>query len=79
MKHIHLPKDPAMEKTREALRKIRNHVAANKAAYVMTAVAITATALQQRARIEHDKFLISKGIDPLEYYCPEAYAEKIAS
>lgn len=68
-----------MEKTREALRKIRNHVAANKAAYVMGAVAIAATALQQRNRIEFDKFMVSKGIDPDEYYCPEYYAEKIAS
>jgi hypothetical protein len=78
MKPIHQAKEPAMDKTRRTLKRIKNHFAANKAAYVMGAVALAAIALQQTSRIEHDKFLISKGIDPDEFYCPEYYAEKNA-
>lgn len=59
--------------------KIKNHVAANKAAYVAGAIAIAAVALQQRNRKDFDAFLTSKGIDTLEYYCPEEFAEKNAS
>ena len=65
-----------MNKTQTALKKIKNHVEANKAAYAMSAVAIAAIALQQCNRIAFNKFLNSKGIDPEEYYCPEAYEER---
>jgi hypothetical protein len=58
------------------LRKIREHLKANRTAYIMTAVAISAIALQQLNRTQFDKFLVSKGIDPDEYYCPEYYYEK---
>ena len=65
-----------MNKPKEALKKIKNHVAANKAAYVVGAIAISAIALQQRNRVEFDKFLVSKGIDLDEYYLPEYYEAK---
>ena len=55
--------------------KIVNHVASHKAAYVAGAIAIAAVALQQRNRKDFDAFMISKGIDPLEYYCPEEFEE----
>lgn len=55
--------------------KIKNHVARNKAAYAMSCFAIAAIALQQRNRIAFYKFLEEKGIDPMEYYSPEYFAE----
>lgn len=58
--------------------KIKNHVAANKAAYVLGAVAIAAIALQQSNRKAFDQFLISKEIDLDEYYVPDHFAEKNA-
>lgn len=67
-----------MNKTKETLMKIKNHVASNKAAYVMSVVAVSAIALQQRNRVMFDEFLTEKGIDLEEYYCPESYEEKNA-
>lgn len=67
-----------MEFTKKTLKKIKNNVENNKAAYAMGAVAIAAIALQQANRIAFTKFLDSKGIDPDEYYCPEYYEEKNA-
>lgn len=55
--------------------KVKNHVARNKAAYMLGAVAISAIALQQRNRIAFDAFLTEKGIDLMEYYNPEYFAE----
>lgn len=65
-----------MNNVKSTLKRIKKHVEANKAAYAMGAVAIAAIALQQRNRIEFDKFLDSKGIDKDEYYLPEYYEEK---
>lgn len=67
-----------MTQPKVALKKIKNNVVANKAAYVVGAIAVAAVALQQRNRVEFDKFLTSKGIDPDEYYCPEYFEEKNA-
>lgn len=55
--------------------KMKNHVAANKFAYVAGAVAIAAIALQQKNLKQFHAFLIEKGIDPIEYYNPEYFAE----
>jgi hypothetical protein len=56
--------------------RIKAHIRTNRAAYIMAAIAISAIALQQRNRIQFDKFLVSKGIDLDEYYIPEYYYEK---
>jgi hypothetical protein len=66
-----------MHNAKQSLTKIKNHVAANKVVYAVGAVAVSAIALQQANRVAFNKFLTSKGIDPEEYYCPEAYAEKM--
>lgn len=55
--------------------KAKNHVASHKAAYVAGTVAVAAIVLQQRNLKDFYKFLEEKGIDPMEYYCPEAFAE----
>lgn len=65
-----------MNKSIVTLKKFKNHVVANKAAYVAGAVAITAIALQQRNRKAFNEFLTSKGIDLDEYYTPEYFEEK---
>ena len=65
-----------MNNAKETLKKIKNHVNTHKAAYVGGALAVAAIALQQSNRKEFYGFLESKGIDPEEFYCPEAYAEK---
>jgi hypothetical protein len=65
-----------MDKTKKALKKIKNHVETNKAAYAMSVVAIAAIAFQQHGRIAFYKFLEEKVIDPEEFYCSEYYEEK---
>ena len=55
--------------------KIKNHVVRHKAAYAMGVVAVAAIALQQRNLKQYNAFLVEKGIDPMEYYNPEYYAE----
>lgn len=65
-----------MDNAKQTLKKIKNHVTANKVTYVASTVAIAAIALQQKNRKDFNEFLTSKGIDPEEYYCPEAYEEK---
>lgn len=56
---------------------VKNHVKRQKAAYAMGAVAITAIALQQSNLHAFNEFLTEKGIDLDEFYCPEAFAEKM--
>lgn len=56
-------------------RKARAHVNRNKATYAVGAVAVGMFALQQSNRKAFYAFLIEKGIDPMEYYNPEFYAE----
>lgn len=55
--------------------RVKNHVKRNKAAYAMGLVATAAIALQQSNRLAFYRFLEEKGIDPMEYYCPEYYEE----
>lgn len=55
--------------------KTKEHVKRNRVAYVAGAVATAAIALQQSNKNAFYAFLESKDIDPMEYYCPEAYEE----
>jgi LPS sulfotransferase NodH len=59
--------------------QVKNHVVANKAAYAMGTVAALAITLQQANRKAFYAFLEEKGIDPIEFYCPEAYEETHAN
>lgn len=63
-------------KAKNALVGLKNNYQDNKSAYYMGALAIAAIALQQSNRKAFYAFLVEKGIDPQEYYCPEAFAEK---
>lgn len=55
--------------------RVKNHVIRHKGTYAMGAVAIAAIALQQRNRVDFYEFLTAKGIDPMEFYSPEYFAE----
>ncbi len=53
--------------------KVWEHVKRNKVAYICGSVAVLAIALQIQANSRaFTQFLEEKGIDPLEYYNPEA-------
>ena len=65
-----------MNTVKKTLKKVQNHVSTHKFAYAASAAAIAVLALQQSNRKAFYEFLESKGIDPEEYYCPEAYEEK---
>jgi hypothetical protein len=54
---------------------IKDNVKNHKAAYAASAVAIAAIALQQKNARDFFAFLDEKGIDKLEFLCPEALAE----
>jgi hypothetical protein len=54
---------------------VKNHVKENKWTYGWAAAAVGVVALQQRNLKLFYEFLEEKGIDPMEYYCPEFLAE----
>lgn len=53
----------------------KNHVKRNKAAYAASAVALAAIALQQKNLNDFYAFLEEKGIDKMEFTCPEYFEE----
>lgn len=62
--------------TKESIpTRIKNHIKTHKFTYVASAVAIGAIALQQMNTRLFCEFLEEKGIDPLEYLCPEMFIE----
>lgn len=60
---------------KDGVVKIKNHIGRNKVAYAMGAVAILAIALQQSNVNAFRKFLAEKGINEMEYFNPEMFAE----
>lgn len=62
-------------KIKSGATTVKDNVMTHKAAYAASAVAIAAIALQQRNLKEFYAFLDAKGIDKLEFTCPEAFAE----
>lgn len=64
-----------METIKEKARRLKNHWENNKFGYGMLALAIAAVALQQKNLKDYYAFLEEKDIDPMEFYCPEAYNE----
>jgi hypothetical protein len=62
-------------KIRNGANSVKNHVKAHKGTYAASTVAIAAIALQQRNLRDFYAFLEEKGIDPLEFTCPEYFAE----
>lgn len=64
-----------MNRIKKTALSVKNHVAQNKFGYCMTVVAAGAIALQQSNRKVFYDFLIEKGINPMEFYCPEYWEE----
>jgi hypothetical protein len=64
-----------MKTIKKTAIKTKNHLNRNKTSYALGAVAIAAIALQQRNLRTFKEFLIEKGIDPIEFFTPEYYAE----
>lgn len=62
-------------KIKSGATSIKDHVKTHKFGYAASAVAIGAIALQQKNAHDFYAFLEEKGIDPMEFYCPEALAE----
>lgn len=61
-----------MNRPKKAVIRVKNHVARHKVAYGMTAVAALAIRGSYRNSQAFDRFLASKDINPLEFWCPEA-------
>lgn len=55
--------------------RVRDHIGRNKVAYIAGGVAIGALTQLQINRKAFEAFLAAKGIDPMEFYLPEAFAE----
>lgn len=64
------------EKLKATALRVKNHVVRQKYAYGFATLAALAMWTQQRNMKVFNEFLIEKGIDPLEFYNPEWYAEK---
>lgn len=64
-----------MNNIKSVALKAKNNVTTHKAAYIAGAIAIAAIVLQQHNLKVFYEFLEEKGIDPMEYYCPEYFAE----
>lgn len=58
---------------------VRNHVHRHRGKYVALGITTMWLMLTDRNSKAWDRFLVEKGIDPLEYWCPEAYEEKLNS
>jgi hypothetical protein len=67
---------PVMETLKEKALKVKDHVNAHRGIYAACTLALVAIALQQSNRKAFEQFLIEKGIDPMEYYCPEYFHEQ---
>ena len=66
---------PNLAKVKSAPTTVKNHVKRNRVSYALGGALIGAIWLQQRNAREFYAFLEEKGIDPLEYTCPEWYEE----
>ncbi|HSX24543.1 MAG TPA: hypothetical protein VLG69_01095 [Candidatus Andersenbacteria bacterium] len=55
--------------------KTKNHLGRHKFAYGMTAVSILLIKTNVSAMKSYDKFLVSKDINPLEFWNPEMFKE----
>lgn len=62
-------------KIKTGVVKVKNHVKNNKFAYAASTVAVLAIWLQQTNKNDFYAFLTEKGIDPMEFYCPEYWEE----
>jgi hypothetical protein len=62
-------------KIKTGATSVKDHVKRHKGTYAASTVAIAAIMLQQKNLKDFYAFLEEKGIDPMEFLCPEALAE----
>jgi len=54
---------------------VKNHVARNKVKYAVLGTASVFLYLQYQASAQWTEFMMEKGIDPMEFFNPEYFAE----
>lgn len=59
------------------IKRVKDHIISHKGSYFFGGLFVGAMAINAHASKEFTKFLIEKGIDPLEYFNPEALAESL--
>lgn len=59
------------------ISRVKNHIYNRRGRYSAALTAIAFMALMNRSGRELTEFLIEKGIDPQEYFLPEAYEEAL--
>ena len=64
-----------MNPIKSIARKTKNHIGRNKVAYGMTAVSILLLRGSMHNQKAFDKFMVEKGINPLEFWTPEYFAQ----
>lgn len=53
----------------------KEHVIRNRAKYAAAATVVVCFSVHRVAVKQWDAFLVEKGIDPTEFYCPEYFEE----
>lgn len=71
------PKGKKMKKVKKAFRNTTNHVFEYRGRYCALATALLALSVINRNHREFEKFLVSKSIDPTEYFFLEMYEEML--
>lgn len=66
------------DKIKDKANKVKEHLTDHKWTYFWATAAILLWNGQSRNIREFDKFMTEKGIDPLEFWNPEWYDEKIS-
>lgn len=67
-----------VKKTRRAARKTKRHLVSHKSQYALLALSALLLNGNMQNQKKFDVFMKEKGIDPLEFWCPEWYEEKQA-
>lgn len=62
---------------KEKITSVKNHVVKHRVRYAIVGTAIPFLLLQHHTATQINEFLEEKGINPLEYYCPEALEEAL--
>ena len=67
-----------MKTLKSAASSTKNHIVRNRAKYATAVTAFAFMSLMIRTGNEWQAFLVEQGIDPAEFFNPEALAESIA-
>lgn len=59
------------------ITRMKNHIYDRRGRYSAALTALAFMALMNRSGRELTEFLVEKGIDPQEYFLPEAYEEAL--